>query len=371
VATDEQNVSPARISFAREGDSGPIAGATVFAPVEHDPDAFNDNDEDEVVTASKKVGKKKGMSPVLVIGIGAGFFLFVLVAIGGLMIIKKRNAAPQDEMQLVDQTPVQPQILAAPVSSQNGAQIMPSVPAVLINPSVASAAGAVSTPVNAGIPVQPAVAAASAGAVQPAINSPVQTPSVQVQTPVPSAVVAASASPAAVNVEQEKSNAALKDVAKAMDNVTREIVSIKQSITAVQARIDRLEAVAKVKPAVATSVPAQSNQLQQKNVQTKPTEQIKSKDNSAVNQTPLSSKAVPVPAKKETILEPALSREMWISGVINNRAFVVRRSPDGTENEQSAVVGEKIDGRRVTNIDVVKKIVDLEDGIRITTTRPR
>jgi hypothetical protein len=80
-------------------------------------------------------------------------------------------------------------------------------------------------------------------------------------------------------------------------------------------------------------------------------------------------KQKPVPPREEVAL--SYKRDFTISAIVNNRAFVIKKMPDGSEQEISVVVGDKIDGKSVELVDGQSKEVRLEGNQRITTGRAR
>jgi len=75
------------------------------------------------------------------------------------------------------------------------------------------------------------------------------------------------------------------------------------------------------------------------------------------------------PAREEVL--PSYRRDWVISAIVNNRAFVIKKMPDGSEQEMSVVAGDKIDGKLIEAIDGQTKEIKLDGNQRITTGRAR
>lgn len=386
-------MKPASINFASDDDAPQErvvaatvsrinrGGAGVPDPAETDVEledtaefSMDDLDDDEIVErpakGSKAKGKKKGIPAWALVVIGL-LFLSVVVGGGFIIVAKKRAAAASNDMSfsLPDQSP-QPQIIdsgagIAPASPEVGGQVasgsMQGAQPVAISPN--APIDAVQTPVSAAVP--------PASAAQTSSPAAVVTPAPVSATAVAPAPVSAPVAPAPALVASTPAPVVVTPAAVAAnDAVAKDVANLRQVVMVMLQRLERIESDLKAKSVpVAVAVAPKPAQPKLVVVQkAKPAPPVKQ----AVSTPPVRKSFVEKTAPIEEVVEPTLLREYWISGIVNNRAFIVRKTSDGAESEQSVVVGDRIDGgKRVMAIDPREKVVIVEGGQRITTARNR
>lgn len=400
----ETKVIPARIHFGSETDEANdrddahnVAAtqalrtgrhADVSSDEEDDHPEFDlDSEDDDVAVlgapekkSTKKKGKGKGLSTKVILACGIGF-LALVVASGAIVVLKKRNAAVADDFGSQAQgrsvQAAQPRIVDEPPS-------VASAPAPLVQ--AASAPAPVVPTVNANAPA-PVVVEAPQRQVEPAAVLS----SEKKDLPAPVVAPLQTAQPATSNVpnkpETSVSTAAeLKDAARASSEAAsaataaaKEVASMKAMFVSLQQRMDRLENDVKTKlsqaPAASSPAPASAVQKPASSTPAAPAKHAPTQQKPAAPQVKPAAARKPTAAApvEEIISEPVPVRDYWISGIVNNRAFIVHRNADGTESEQSVVVGDRVEGlgKRVLSVDGRDKAVILDGGGRITTTRAR
>lgn len=329
------NETPAVITFGR--DVGDIEED--LPPVFNDGDGndqFSDQFDEDMEAEVDRSSKEKGGGNARMILWIAIAFLVVMICLGGYVVysvMQKKNANTVVEEVFV---PPQPELLEStplPRAVQPPMRAAPVVPATqpLIQQQLHPLPNVI---------VPPGVAAPSA-----AQDSPHSLVTASTSVPSPSSSVSISVSKEALDKLEAKQQALEKRIVQlealihAQNSDSKE--ENKRSVPVVKGRPQGA-----VRPAVKKTAAA------------KPV--MKKTDAAMAPKAPVSEFIVPSQTERS---------QYRISAIVNNRAFVIKRSPDGTEIEQSISVGEKIDGHIVTRVDARKREIVVEGGQHITADR--
>lgn len=365
--TSSSRVDRSHLSLLDDGRKEPSAEFEGDDPDDDDQGWNDDDGQDDVVQSKPKKAKKgKGMSPNIIIGIALGALLFV-IAIGVVIVQKKRAAAQQgDSMETVGPQPqiVQPAPIQQPAPQPMQQQASVTRADAGANDMISPSANGVQTP------QQPATQQA---AHQPEIVVPHSAPVVAAPAPNPVPPPAPQAAP----VQSAPAPAVVAAPAAATtsvnDAMVKDVAAIREAMVQMMRRIDRIEqqqlAMQRTAKPTVVSAPA---------VVTQPAKPVVTKPavvKAPVRQAPIGparpSEVAPRKMVDEKIIDPAPPmREYWVSGIVNDRAFIVRRNPDGSESEQSVVVGDRLEkGGRVLAINARDKIISIEGGQQIAPRR--
>lgn len=323
--------------------------------------------------------KKKSGSSSMIIIIAVGFFMLLLLGGAGLLVVKKIQNSKQHQQVLEEE--VTPQYIQQQTSQDAIPVVQQPEPAA--SELMESASGPVSqlptqnAQAPAVVPGQTAPAPFNAAPQNPVQNAP----TVPVQAPVSDAA-------------EERLRGDLRDVNLRLDDVVKRIDTLQRQM---DSALDKIKDGARMKDTSAAPKVASVSSDKPKEAPAKPVRKpVPAKPVVAVTK-PLpvapirpgmSAAAVqpPVAASKpaaESAVTPEVApvkpvvqvQEKPISyaltGVIGQRAWVVKRSGDGRETEISVTVGDKVDGVSVSEINDKERRVMLSNGIVISSGSTR
>jgi hypothetical protein len=354
---------PAQLRFAGDREE-PV--------IQHGDDSFDlDNDvelEDEVEVPVKPRGMPGWIKGVI------GVTLFTLVAGGGFVVVKVMEAKKKADQEVVYENPPPQPVIAAPAAN----------PAVSPVPANAGQQGgpqgqSVSDPTKP-LPSQPA---ASSEQMVPVSPVPASTQLIQpaAQTVQPPAQPAQPAQQVAVQAAPTPTKATDDPVLRAeLAQAQKDALAAKKSIQDMETRIQSLESqIAKLTSSKMAAASAPASQV------SKSTSQKQADTHSTATALPerVAAKPAPAPkvapsarstfAQKESFVQPDMPKaskvisSAVITGIIGNRAFIVRHAEDGKEIEVSVMPGDMFDGVKVISVSGSDREVGLADGRVIKT----
>lgn len=300
----------------------------------HDNDEFADRVPEEVGPR-----KRRKATPPWLLLVGAIGFFAIIGLIGTYVVIKKR-AAHHVTVIYPTQVP-QPRIVqplpplpATPSGASNVPQGL-SAPAPLTSVQTHAAPQSQVHPVSAtsgsqSVP-QTAISAASTSAAAASPPNRTRLPVIELESP-----ARVDASTAGTAIEDKATHAAIVQTAA-------DLTDIKKSMAMLLTRMDRLEQQMQRVSATPAHVAAHP-----------------------VARPATTGHSAPPPA---AFGAPVVRQDYRISGIVNNRAFIVHRNADGTDSELSVSPGDKVAGLRVLSVDARSRRITLEDNQIITLSR--
>lgn len=159
----------------------------------------------------------------------------------------------------------------------------------------------------------------------------------------------------------ERTDADIKELSRIVANLSKS----PPSSTAAPIAAPKAESVTKTAPAKPASAPVKAEPIKKPEPRAvaKPIAREKSQESAA-----LSPKTAKSAQSDEIVVHaPVERRDYVVTAAINNRAFIAKRNPDGTETELSVTVGDKVDGVLVVRVE--GRTVYLANGQQITVGR--
>ena len=321
--------------------------------------------EDEVEASSKPRGVPGWIKGLI------GVTLFTLLAGGGFVVFKVLEAKNKASQEVAYENPLPQPVIVAPANTP---------PAALVAGDSGQQGGsqgqAASDPAKL-LPSQPAASTALMAPAPPVpTSSQLVQPAAQAmqQAPQPAQQVAAQAT--TVPTRSADDPALRAELAQAQKDAT----AAKKSIQDMENRIQSLESqIAKLISSKLVTASAPTPQA------SKPTSQKQGDARATAPAMPerVAAKPAPTsktapsaklaPAQKETFVQPDMPKtskvvsSAVITGIIGNRAFIVRHSEDGKEVEVSVMPGDLFDGMKVISVSGSDREVTLADGRVIKT----
>ena len=310
-----------------------------------DDDLLDGNDGDEEPTFGKAKREKKKSSMGLVVGVLATFFL-VVVGGGGYIVYQKKATAREQAQETQSVLPAQPSIVALPATLP-----VPLPVAIIDSPLPSTLAASQANVASPNLPVD----------IIPLQNS--NRSVLKLEASDAAATAASIAANAAENATMRRDLNAIQDAVK---GISLQIAAIKKDLKENQTPISQ----GSQKQVIQTVTQPQKEPSKppvKRVVVSAKSVQLTSKTDAVVARAAPAMRDFPT---EETII-PATGSSRCVTAIVNNLAYVTRRSKDGTETEQTVVVGDRIDGNSVISIDSRTKQVLLDGGLRITTSCTR
>lgn len=338
-----ESEQPARIPFGRPGEgaqSGFVDGPTPeeeYFPLEEEL-------QDEHF-APPGQGKKQGV-PIWIFVV-AGLVLVIGIGGLGMMVVKMFSHGGGDQSVPMPQSYVPQPVIQSPPAP---ASVAEPVPAPGQAPAQAAAVPAQSMPPASVVNTQVGNATGQPQAAQAPVSPPPQNDTQPAISSADGMKVAALA------------DAVQKTIAR-LDQLTVRMGQLEESMK-------KMSAAVSARPEPAHRAPARYEPpARHYEARKEVTKRVSAPAAPAAQSAPAPSAAVqpaaPVAAQMAAAPQAAHVQGYSISSMIGTRAWLIRRTSDGTETEVSVAPGEKLDGHVVVSVDGVSKQVVLDNGQRI------